>query len=328
MSTARTPTPLPTSTSTPPSSAPGSLLTRSGSRCRRRVERDGTGSAATPTALPRRRRRRGSSRRARRRAPRTDDVANPSAARAGRGDPRWMDAAVVTDVPAAERAGIAAEIAALSARLRAVDVARRATAHSARRRHAATPHERGLGALNPHAPLVEFIDLPAAPPRHRAVQRGGPRRAARSPRRTRAHRRACDGGPVMSVLDEALGSAVTVAGASGMTVEITVRLRAGVPIGAPVDLRGGSPTAKAARHGPPGSCSSKAWSPPKPPPSTSLSELRLSDPSNRSKRMNGLHAPAGGTSAVRAARSPPRRRGRAAPRRPLPTSVAAVNCAT
>jgi hypothetical protein len=30
-----------------------------------------------------------------------------------------MDAAVVTDVPAAERAGIAAEIAALSARLRA-----------------------------------------------------------------------------------------------------------------------------------------------------------------------------------------------------------------
>ena len=41
----------------------------------------------------------------------------------------------------------------------------------------------------------------------------------------------------MSVLDEALGMAVTVAGASGMTAEITIRFRAGTPVGVPVDLR-------------------------------------------------------------------------------------------
>ena len=150
-----------------------------------------------------------------------------------------MDAAVVTDVTRGRacrhRRGDRRVSRPACAR---VDAARRATAHPPRAdgmlQHLTNA---GSGRLNPHAPLVEFIDLPAAPPPGTepfSVEVHA--RAARSPRRTRAHRRASHGGPVMSVLDEALGMAVTVAGASGMTVEITVRFRAGVPIGVPVDL--------------------------------------------------------------------------------------------
>ena len=148
-----------------------------------------------------------------------------------------MDAAVVTDVPAAERAGIAAEIAALSARLRAST--RPDGPLLTRRADGMLQHltNAGSGRLNPHAPLVEFIDLPAAPPPGTEpfsveVHTRCTFTEAHAGSPARVH-----GGPVMSVLDEALGMAVTVAGASGMTVEITVRFRAGVPIGAPVDLR-------------------------------------------------------------------------------------------
>jgi acyl-coenzyme A thioesterase PaaI-like protein len=94
----------------------------------------------------------------------------------------------------------------------------------------------GSGRLNPHAPLVEFIDLPAAPP------------PGTEPRPVEVHARCTftathggsparvHGGAVASVLDEALGMAATVAGASGMTAEITVRFRAGTPYGVPVDV--------------------------------------------------------------------------------------------
>jgi acyl-coenzyme A thioesterase PaaI-like protein len=169
--------------------------------------------------------------------PRTDDVANPAALALVAEIRALMDAAVVTDVPADERALIAAEIAALSARLRATT--RPDGPLLTRRDDGMLQHltNAGSGRLNPHAPLVEFIDLPAAPPpgtepftvevRARCTFTDA---HAGSP--ARVH-----GGPVMSVLDEALGMAVTVAGASGMTAEITIRFRAGTPVGVPVDLR-------------------------------------------------------------------------------------------
>ena len=168
--------------------------------------------------------------------PRTDDVANPSALALVAEIRALMDAAVVTDVPAAERAGIAAEIAALSARLRAST--RPDGPLLTRRADGMLQHltNAGSGRLNPHAPLVEFIDLPAAPPVgtepfSMEVHARCTFTEAHAGSPARVH-----GGPVMSVLDEALGMAVTVAGASGMTVEITTTLRAGVPIGVPVDL--------------------------------------------------------------------------------------------
>lgn len=46
------------------------------------------------------------------------------------------------------------------------------------------------------------------------------------------------GGVVTIVLDEVLGMAATVAGASGMTAELTVRFRAGTPYGIPLDATG------------------------------------------------------------------------------------------
>jgi acyl-coenzyme A thioesterase PaaI-like protein len=169
--------------------------------------------------------------------PLTDDVANPSALALVAEIRALMDAAVVTDVSADERARIAAELTAISARL---TQARRPDGPLLTRRpDGMLQHltNAGSGRLNPHAPLVEFIDLPAAPP------------PGTEPYTVEVHARCTfteahagsparvHGGPVMSVLDEALGMAVTVAGASGMTVEITVRFRAGTPVGMPVDLR-------------------------------------------------------------------------------------------
>ena len=44
------------------------------------------------------------------------------------------------------------------------------------------------------------------------------------------------GGVLALVLDEVLGTAVTVSGVSGMTVSLTVSLRAGTPSGVPVEI--------------------------------------------------------------------------------------------
>ena len=169
--------------------------------------------------------------------PLTDDVANPAALELVAQIRALMDAAVVTDVPADERARIATELEALSVRLRATT--RPDGPLLTRRDDGMLQHltNAGSGRLNPHAPRVEFIDLPAAPPRGTEpstveVHARCTFTEAHAGSPARVH-----GGPVMSVLDEALGMAVTVAGASGMTAEITVRFHAGTPIGTPVDLQ-------------------------------------------------------------------------------------------
>lgn len=145
------------------------------------------------------------------------------------------DAVVLTDIDPSDRALIASELAGITARLRArqrVDgplLARRADGMLEHLTNA------GSGRLNPHAVQVEFVDLPAAPspgsePRSVEVYARCMFSAAHAGSPSRVH-----GGVVTIVLDEVLGMAATVSGASGMTAELTVRFRAGTPYGVPVD---------------------------------------------------------------------------------------------
>jgi acyl-coenzyme A thioesterase PaaI-like protein len=168
--------------------------------------------------------------------PRTDDVASPGARELVAAVRDLMDALVTSDVDAAERARVAAEVRALSHALRAAE--RAPGPLLTRRADGMLQHltNAGSGILNPHAPLVEFVDLPAAP---EPGTEPSPVEVLARCTFTEAHAGSpgrVHGGPVMSVLDEALGMAVTVAGASGMTATITIRFRAGTPVG-PVEAR-------------------------------------------------------------------------------------------
>jgi acyl-coenzyme A thioesterase PaaI-like protein len=91
----------------------------------------------------------------------------------------------------------------------------------------------GSGQLNPQAPPLEWIKRPTEPPAGTepqsvevlarctfGVRHGG------SP--DRVH-----GSVLAGVLDEVTGIAIRAAGAGGMTVQLDVSLRGGVPIGAP-----------------------------------------------------------------------------------------------
>jgi hypothetical protein len=146
------------------------------------------------------------------------------------------DAVVTTDVPPAERAAVAADVRALAARLRAARLAPLV----AIARHADGRVENllqaGSGRLNPHAPAVEFADLPAPPPpgadpvavevvAHCTLgeRYGGPP--------GRAH-----GGVVAALLDEVVGVAAYVAGATGMTAGLEVRYRRATPLGVPLTI--------------------------------------------------------------------------------------------
>jgi acyl-coenzyme A thioesterase PaaI-like protein len=147
-------------------------------------------------------------------------------------------AVVLTDVPSGERAAAAERIAAITEALRA------------RQREAALflvrhPDGRvesmlnaGSGRLNPQAPPVEWVVRPTEPPpgsepipvevRARctftAAHAGSPGRVY--------------GGVLALVLDEVLGVAARAAGASGMTVALSVALRGATPFGAPVEIVG------------------------------------------------------------------------------------------
>lgn len=145
------------------------------------------------------------------------------------------DAVVLTDLDPPQRAQIASELADISTRLRARQ--RSDGPLLARRVDGMLEHltNAGSGRLNPHAVQVEFVDLPAAPPpgsepRSVEVHARCTFSAAHAGSPSRVH-----GGVVTIVLDEVLGMAATVAGASGMTAELTVRFRAGTPIGVPLD---------------------------------------------------------------------------------------------
>ena len=149
-----------------------------------------------------------------------------------------VEAVVMTDVDGDERSAAAAELEAVTARLRA----RRRTDALYMVRHAdgrvESLNQAGSGRLNPQAPPMEWVHRPKEPPpgtpptpvevRARCVfgpQHGG------SPGRVY-------GGVLVCALDEVLGVAALVAGATGMTVAMSVSLKGATPYGVPVDIVG------------------------------------------------------------------------------------------
>jgi len=149
-----------------------------------------------------------------------------------------VEAIVMTDIDAKTRADVAAELAAIAERLRA----RRREEALYLVRHADGRVESlvqaGAGRLNPQAPPIEWVVLPAPPPPGSDPRPGEVRArctftAAHSGSPSRVH-----GGVVAAALDEVVGVAAAAAGASGMTVALNVSLVAGTPFGVPVDIVG------------------------------------------------------------------------------------------
>jgi acyl-coenzyme A thioesterase PaaI-like protein len=152
---------------------------------------------------------------------------------------RELTAAVVmTDVDAEVRAQAVAELAALTARLRAEQRpdAMFLSRHADGRVESLT--QAGSGRLNPQAPPIEWIHRPKEPPPGStptpvevlARCTFGPQHGG-SPGRVY-------GGVLACALDEVLGIAALVSGATGMTVSLTTSLKGATPYGVPVDIRG------------------------------------------------------------------------------------------
>jgi len=150
-----------------------------------------------------------------------------------------VDAVVCTDVDGAERAAVAAEVEALTVRLRA---ARRSQSMLLVRFDGGWVEnvtQAATGPLNPLASRATYLDgeggtsplpspaEPGDPPglvRMRVVlsdAHGGPP--------SRAH-----GGSVAMLLDQVLGMSVAAAGRPGMTVSLTVRFRRATPLHVPL----------------------------------------------------------------------------------------------
>jgi acyl-coenzyme A thioesterase PaaI-like protein len=147
-----------------------------------------------------------------------------------------IEAIVMTDVAEADRAAAADLIAA------ATDIVQKQRRDSALYlvRHpdgrVESLLQAGSGRLNPAAPPVEWVVRPTEPPPGSqpvpvtvtarcvfgAAHAGSPGRAY--------------GGVLALVLDEVIGVSVRAAGASGMTVSLTVNLRGAAPLGVPVDI--------------------------------------------------------------------------------------------
>jgi hypothetical protein len=147
-------------------------------------------------------------------------------------------AVVMTDVGAAERAAAAERISEITKELQS---ARRADAlflvrHADGRVESML--QAGSGRLNPQAPPVHWIVRPTEPPpgtvpvpvevharcTFTAAHAGSPGRVY--------------GGVLALVLDEVLGVAARAAGASGMTVALSVSLKGATPLDAPVEIYG------------------------------------------------------------------------------------------
>ena len=149
-----------------------------------------------------------------------------------------VEAVVMTDVADAELAAAAEAVAAVAERLRA----RRRPDALLLVRHpdgrVESMVQAGSGRLNPQAPPVEWLVRPTEPPRgsdpvptevlarctFTAAHGGSPGRVY--------------GGVLALVLDEVLGVAAHAAGASGMTVSLTVALKGATPVGRPVSIAG------------------------------------------------------------------------------------------
>jgi acyl-coenzyme A thioesterase PaaI-like protein len=137
------------------------------------------------------------------------------------------EAVVLTDVGDDARAAAAAQIAAITARLRAQQRAGALFLVRHPDGRVESLAQAGSGRLNPQAPPLEFVAFgPEVIARCTltAAHGGSPGRA--------------HGSAVATVLDEVLGRAVTDAGASGLTVSLEVSYRAATPYGVPLEIRG------------------------------------------------------------------------------------------
>ena len=147
-------------------------------------------------------------------------------------------AVVMTDVGPDDRAVAAAKIEeitkALEARQR--DAALLLVRHPDGRVESLL--QAGSGRLNPQAPPVEWVDRPTEPaPGSEPVAVEVRARCTFTPAHAGSPGRVY-GGVLALVLDEVLGVAARAAGASGMTVALSVSLKGGTPYGVPVDIAG------------------------------------------------------------------------------------------
>lgn len=147
-----------------------------------------------------------------------------------------ITAAVMTDVAPEERAAAAERIAEVTRVLRA----RRREEPLLLVRHddgrVESMLQAGSGRLNPQAPPVEWIERPTEP---REGTRPVPVEVHARCTFSAAHAGSPGrvyGGVLALVLDEVLGVAARAAGASGMTVALSVSLTGGTPLGLPVDI--------------------------------------------------------------------------------------------
>jgi acyl-coenzyme A thioesterase PaaI-like protein len=147
-----------------------------------------------------------------------------------------VTAVVLTDVGPAERAEAARRIAAVTDALRA----RQRPEPLFLVRHpdgrVESLLQAGSGRLNPQAPPVEWVVRPTEPapgtePSPVEVRARCTFTASHAGSPGRVY-----GGVIALVLDEVLGAATRAAGASGMTVALSVSLKGPTPIGRPVDV--------------------------------------------------------------------------------------------
>ncbi len=149
-----------------------------------------------------------------------------------------VEAVVMTDVDASTRADAAAELRRLTEQLTAAQRADQLFMARHADGRVESLAQAGSGRLNPQAPPIEWIQRPKEPPpgtpptpvEVRARCTFGPQHAG-SPGRVY-------GGVLACALDEVLGIAVLVSGATGMTVALTTSLKGGTPYGVPVDIVG------------------------------------------------------------------------------------------
>jgi acyl-coenzyme A thioesterase PaaI-like protein len=149
-----------------------------------------------------------------------------------------VEAVVMTDVAEADLAVAAETVAAISADLRS----RRRPEALLLVRHpdgrVESMVQAGSGRLNPQAPPVEWLVRPTEPP---AGSEPVPTEVIARCTFTAAHAGSPGrvyGGVLALVLDEVLGVAVHAAGASGMTVSMTVTLKGATPLNRPVTIAG------------------------------------------------------------------------------------------
>jgi hypothetical protein len=145
-------------------------------------------------------------------------------------------AVVMTDVDGDVRAHAAAELAEITARLRAAQRpdAMFLSRHADGRVESLT--QAGSGRLNPQAPPIEWIHRPKEPPpgtTPSAVEVHA--RCTFGPQHSGSPGRVY-GGVLACALDEVLGIAALVSGATGMTVSLTTSLKGATPYGVPVDI--------------------------------------------------------------------------------------------